>query len=241
MQILTLSSILQISLVLSLLAAIPSITKAQTKANIKERKQLLKEAIDTLKQNGIEEGKRQLQYVIRGGLLNPKLIEKNRVIQQKLKPKNRNELIYKAQLHRDKFLKRENKDMVTLMDTLLERDQKYRMAAYDCIGDEFSNKPKRDSCTQLYKVHVKKMDSLNLMVLDSIVAEYGWVNESWAGGSDAAWAIIWHNGLEVKRKYFPLIKAAYLEGEFSASEFYSMEDNLLLNDCKNQIHNTISC
>lgn len=109
-------------------------TQAQTKNNIKERKTLFKEIVESLQKGDVEVkvGVQQLFAIIRGGLLNPKLIQNNKLLQQKLAPDVMRELIQKAKIHRDRFLKRENKEMAALMDTLIDRDQKYRMAASDC-------------------------------------------------------------------------------------------------------------
>ncbi|TRX04637.1 DUF6624 domain-containing protein [Flavobacterium gawalongense] len=85
---------------------------------------------------------------------------------------------------------------------------------------------------------LKKRDSINLVKVEKIIAEYGYPGKSLVGEptNEATWYVIQHSN-EIP-KYFPLIKEAANKSEIPFTLFAMMQDRLLTSEGKEQIYGT---
>jgi hypothetical protein len=200
-------------------------------------------AIDTLSKGDTLVGIKLISESLKGGLLKPAFVKRN-INSIGLSQEKQKLIVQKAQLHRDRHCKKENKIIRALMRELLDMDQKYRRKMMDCAGNNFQEKTVRDSCDFLYLSFLPANDAFCLAVLDSITNEFGWINESWGGDSNTIFAIIHHNRSTLRENYsmdimLNLAEQAYLNGEFSS--FHALADGELLYHCQPQKYNTYSC
>ena len=116
----------------------------------------------------------------------------------------------------------------TLMDTsaiiselayILERDQKTRTGK-DSAG------------------FMRYIDSCNLVQIEKIIAEHGWLGMSVVGpsGNNTFFFVIQHSDLATQLKYFPLLEASVKKGESKLSHLALMKDRILMRQGKNQIY-----
>lgn len=86
----------------------------------------------------------------------------------------------------------------------------------------------RDSAMAVLWRRQSAVDSLNLVQLDRIVAEYGWPGNSLVGrdGALAAFLVLQHADLDVQERYLPLLEAAVAAGEASAGHLAYLVDRI---------------
>lgn len=85
---------------------------------------------------------------------------------------------------------------------------------------------------------IKKQDSINLIKVERIIAEYGYPGKTLVGEptNEAAWFVIQHSGKIAK--YFPLIEKAGTNKEIDFTKVAMMQDRLLTSQGKEQIYGT---
>lgn len=81
-------------------------------------------------------------------------------------------------------------------------------------------------------------DSLNLIRVEEIIAEYGYPGKSLVGPSagSAAFMVIQHSNQEAQEKYLPLLKKAADQGELRWSSVALMIDRVLLGKGEKQVY-----
>jgi hypothetical protein len=211
----------------------------------REQKKNFEAALDTIKKGYAEIGTVNLNYAIKGGRLRTTYV-KRMLKHTTLSTETKRELLHKAKLHRDKYKRKKNKEIVKIMQKLIETDQVNRNLIFKCAGDKLGNKIIRDSCMAVYRDAMALDDKYCLTVLDSITNEFGWINESWGGDSNTIFAIIHHNKQKLREgnllnAYLAMAKQAFLLGEFEANSYFNLEDGELLYNCQPQKHNTFYC
>jgi hypothetical protein len=83
-------------------------------------------------------------------------------------------------------------------------------------------------------------DSLNLIEVESIISQYGWLGKSMIGSKAnvALFLVIQHSNLETQKKYYPLLEKSVLAGESRPSDQALMLDRILMWSGKKQIYGT---
>ncbi len=82
------------------------------------------------------------------------------------------------------------------------------------------------------------IDSCNLVRIEKLVKQYGWLNKSFVGasGNRAAFYVIQHSELETQLKYLPIIQASVNKGESNGYELAMLQDRVLMRQEKKQIY-----
>lgn len=85
---------------------------------------------------------------------------------------------------------------------------------------------------------INKQDSINLVKVERIIAEYGYPGKTLVGEStnEAAWNVIQHS--DKIAKYFSLIEKAGADDEIDFTKVAMMQDRLLCSQGKEQIYGT---
>jgi len=85
---------------------------------------------------------------------------------------------------------------------------------------------------------INKQDSINLVKVERIIAEYGYPGKTLVGEptNEAAWNVIQHTGKIAQ--YFPLIEKAGADNEIDYTKVAMMQDRLLASQGKEQIYGT---
>jgi hypothetical protein len=120
------------------------------------------------------------------------------------------------------------------LESMYDQDQNLRV-----LGDSIDRRYGFESIES--KSHWKlitELDSLNMIVLDSILKVHGWpsILEVGLKGNSAVWLIIQHSSIEKQKEYLPLMRAAVLEGKASPSEFAMLEDRVAVQEGRKQIY-----
>jgi len=127
-----------------------------------------------------------------------------------------------------------NKELVAILDTIHQEDQKYREQS-----DPLEKKYGWDSkeVQDLWKI-INERDSINLIKVEKILAEYGWLGSDIVGevGNKTLFLVIQHANLETQVKYLPMIKEAVKNGKAKGSYLASLEDRVLLRQGEKQIY-----
>ena len=81
-------------------------------------------------------------------------------------------------------------------------------------------------------------DSLNLIIVEKVIKEYGYPGKSLVGEptNEAAWFVIQHS--EKIPKYFPLIQKAGENKELAFNKVAMMQDRMLMDEQKEQLYGT---
>lgn len=90
------------------------------------------------------------------------------------------------------------------------------------------------------RAHLHKNDSLNLLKIDRIVSEYGWLGPNIIGyqGNTTIFLVIQHSNHSAQVRYLPILRNAVSEGNASASDLAYLEDRVLVAQGKKQIYGT---
>jgi len=109
--------------------------------------------------------------------------------------------------------------IVSELKFILERDQKTRTG--------------KDSAA-----FVQYIDSCNLVQIERLIAQYGWMGRSVVGpsGNSTFFFVIQHADLATQLKYFPLLEQSVKEGESKPSHMALMQDRILMRQGKKQIY-----
>lgn len=107
----------------------------------------------------------------------------------------------------------------TELRAILERDQKTRTGADSASFMQF-------------------IDSTNLVRVEAILAQYGWLGRSAIGAeaNSTLFFVIQHADLETQLKYFPILQRSVEMGESKMSHMALMQDRILMRQGKKQIY-----
>ncbi|QNK61489.1 hypothetical protein H7F33_13055 [Pedobacter sp. PAMC26386] len=117
---------------------------------------------------------------------------------------------------------------------IYEDDQKYRQQVEGTfLKYGFKSKEIKELASQM-----NHMDSLNLVKVQTILAQYGWLSPSLIGqdGNSALFLVIQHADAKTRLKYLPMIRLAVQNKAARASDLAAMEDRILTNQGKKQIY-----
>jgi tetratricopeptide (TPR) repeat protein len=117
-----------------------------------------------------------------------------------------------------------------------DEDQRYRRPLDTVIQKYGANSPQVDSLED----NMAKADSLNLILVRSILDKYGWLGPDVIGliGSSTLFAVIQHADLVpgVQEKYLSYMRRAVEKGDAAPSDLALLEDRILVGKHKPQLY-----
>jgi hypothetical protein len=120
--------------------------------------------------------------------------------------------------------------LIKKLDSIQEEDQKYRLKL-----DRYENNRKK-TAELWHTIHLK--DSLNLIKVEAILNQYGWLGSDDIGekGNGTIFLVIQHAGKAAQEKYLPLMRSAVRNGKALPSDLALLEDRVALKQGKKQIY-----
>jgi len=87
---------------------------------------------------------------------------------------------------------------------------------------------------------MNQMDSVNLIKIESVLGQYGWLSQRTIGedGNAALYLVIQHADQRAREKYLPLLRDAVSHQRALSSDLACMEDRLLVEQHKKQRYGT---
>ena len=96
----------------------------------------------------------------------------------------------------------------------------------------------------LFYQTMNEYDSINLLAVQRIVEEYGWLSAGKIGerASQTLWAVIQHSSdVVVQQFYLPIIKESVMKGETPARQYAFLVDRIAVNSEQPQVYGTQIC
>lgn len=121
-----------------------------------------------------------------------------------------------------------------LLDSLHVEDQKYRVDI-EKINQEFGRG------SEEMKNHWKKIsktDSSNLVVVEQVLEEYGWLSSEEIGhtANSTLFLVIQHSNHETQEKYLPMMRQAVKDGKANSEGLALLEDRVGLGNGELQVY-----
>lgn len=143
-------------------------------------------------------------------------------------------LMAKVKENKDKEEENYIKPVVAILDTVYQEDQKWRQGIVEMIqkeGMQSANVQER----------LKKMeyaDSVNLLKVEKILDEYGWLGFDKVGrmGGLTIFLVIQHSPLKVQQKYLPMMREAVAKKQALAGNLALLEDRVALREGRKQTY-----
>jgi hypothetical protein len=128
-----------------------------------------------------------------------------------------------------------NKELVAILDTIHQEDQKYREES-QVLEKKYGwdSKEVKDA----WKT-INAIDSINLIKVEKILAEYGWLSADIVGeqGNRTLFLVIQHSpDYKVQQKYLPMMREAVKKGNADSKGLALLEDRVALGEGKKQIY-----
>jgi len=145
-----------------------------------------------------------------------------------------NRLITLVKANKNEAEKDLDKNLVAILDAIHEEDQKYR---HQIAGIEEKYGRDSDEMKKHWKL-INKKDSINLIQVQKILDERGWLGQNVVGGrgNGTLFLVIQHAELKVQEKYLPMMREAVKKGNARASSLALLEDRVALRTGKKQIY-----
>ena len=136
--------------------------------------------------------------------------------------------------NKDKIEAKLNKPLVARLETILDNDQKYRMAL-DTVAGKYG--PDSKEMKALWD-GMKVYDSLNEIEVVAILDKYGWPSIQSVGemGAEPIFLVIQHAHLKTQDKYLPVMRAAVKKGDAKAAWMALLEDRVVLRHGRKQTY-----
>jgi hypothetical protein len=85
---------------------------------------------------------------------------------------------------------------------------------------------------------INHIDSLNRIIVDSLLNQYGWLSPNVVGksGNSALWLVIQHSPLPKQEYYLPIMKKAVDENKASKANYAYLLDRVLMKQGKKQLY-----
>jgi hypothetical protein len=127
-----------------------------------------------------------------------------------------------------------NKELVAVLDTIQQDDQKYRVEEQE-LEKKYGWESKE--IQDIWKI-INAKDSINLIKVEKILNEYGWLGSDIVGeeGNSTLFLVIQHSNTQTQLKYLPMLREAVKNGKAKASDLALMEDRVLLAQGQKQIY-----
>ncbi len=143
-------------------------------------------------------------------------------------------LIAQVKANKEKKEANYNKELVAILDSVYQEDQKYRKQASEMSKKYDWNAPEMQEILQT--MHQK--DSTNLILVKEILDTYGWLGPDEIGdlGNSTLFLVIQHADLQTQLKYLPMMRDAVEKGNARGSSLALLEDRINLRQGKKQIY-----
>jgi hypothetical protein len=127
-----------------------------------------------------------------------------------------------------------NKELVAILDTIQQDDQKYRIEEQE-LEKKYAWESKE--MQDIWKI-INAKDSINLIKVEKILNEYGWLGSDIVGeeGNSTLFLVIQHSNTQTQLKYLPMFREAVKDGKAKSSDLALMEDRVLLAQGQKQIY-----
>ena len=88
------------------------------------------------------------------------------------------------------------------------------------------------------EVQMTKQDSINLIITENIIENYGWLGADKIGeeGSRTLFFVIQHQAFKVQEHYLPVMREAYEKGNALGKDLALLEDRVATNNGEKQIY-----
>jgi hypothetical protein len=131
-----------------------------------------------------------------------------------------------------------NKPLVRILDTILDEDQKYRLALDDIDNDPMKSNEQRNKEKDELVEKQMKADGINLRKVRAILDKYGWLGPDEIGreGNMTLFFVIQHSYYTVQEKYLPMLREAVKNKKAEPADLALLEDRVLLGRGKKQIY-----
>jgi hypothetical protein len=145
-----------------------------------------------------------------------------------------NTLLEKIKANKEKAEANFIKPVVAILDTVYIDDQKYRKGIMELIQKEGMQSP-------VVQERLKQMeyaDSINLIKVQKILDEYGWLGFDQVGrqGALTIFLVIQHSPLKVQQKYLPMMREAVAKKQAVPGNLALLEDRVAMREGKKQIY-----
>ena len=127
-------------------------------------------------------------------------------------------------------------ELVVILDTLYKIDQSIR----DPIDSIVQVHGWESEKLKEYEKIMHKQDSINLITVENILDEYGWLGADVIGhdGNLTLWLVIQHSPLDTQEKYLPMMMEAFKKGNARADHLAYLEDRVAVRQGKKQLYGT---
>ena len=145
-----------------------------------------------------------------------------------------NELLTIIKANKEKEEANYDKELVAILDTIYQSDQKYRMQI-EGIKEKYGWES--DEMKELLN-KMSEADSINLIHITKILDERGWLGTDIIGkrGNSTLFLVIQHADIKTQEKYLPMMREAVKKGNAPASSLALLEDRVALRQGKKQIY-----
>lgn len=128
----------------------------------------------------------------------------------------------------------ERDSVINVLFTVDENDQKFRNQLED-VQAKYGGDSKE---MKELNIQMKKADSLNLIIVESVLSKYGWlsVNDVGSQGNTTLFMVIQHSDIKTQEKYLPLMREAVKNNKANAHSLALLEDRVALLQGKKQIY-----
>ncbi len=126
------------------------------------------------------------------------------------------------------------KPVVAILDTVYIEDQQHRKGISELIREKGMQSPE-------VKERLKAMgeaDSINLLKVEKILDEYGWLGFDKVGrmGAMTLFLVVQHSPLKVQQKYLPMMREAVKNKQANPANLALLEDRVALQEGRKQIY-----
>jgi hypothetical protein len=125
--------------------------------------------------------------------------------------------------------------VAAILDSIHQEDQRYRnlLQPLTEAGYTFDS----DTVQQVY-ARMVRTDSSNMVIVDQILDEYGWlgIDEIGYRANSAIFLVIQHAPHEVQKEYLPAMREAVANGKAAGSSLALLEDRVALGNGEPQIY-----
>lgn len=143
-------------------------------------------------------------------------------------------LIADVKANKERLEANYDKPLVALLDSIYNEDQALRRSVNEMEATYGRNSPEME---ELWK-RMSYKDSLNLVAVESILEERGWLGPDVIGprGNNTLFLVIQHANLTTQIKYLPVMREAVKHGRAQASSLALLEDRVLMRTGELQLY-----
>jgi hypothetical protein len=127
-----------------------------------------------------------------------------------------------------------NPALAAKLDSIYDDDVKYRLQSIELEKKAGYRSKEVEELSRL----TNKQDSLNLVKVKAVIAQYGWLGKETVGekGNSALFLVIQHADLATQLTYLPMMKEAVANGKLSPGRLAILEDRIAIHQGRKQIY-----